>query len=135
MRTDQPGRTGMDYWKGPHSGIISATPGLAEYRQVHLAETNPGRWPATRGMETDIPLDRKIDGVAEVTFQSVVSPLLGRKQDPAGVQGRDQRISTHPAVRRAPNSFPLVNDVAGPNEEVGARSLVYLRRRQAVRRR
>jgi len=43
MRTDQPRQTGMDHWKGPHSGIISATPGLEEYRQIHLAEDNPGR--------------------------------------------------------------------------------------------
>lgn len=40
VRTDQPRRTGMDYWKGPHSKIISATPGLEEYRQIHLAEDN-----------------------------------------------------------------------------------------------
>jgi hypothetical protein len=25
MRADQPRQTGMDTWKGPHSGIISAT--------------------------------------------------------------------------------------------------------------
>ena len=80
VRTDQPRQTGMDYWKGPHSEIISATPGFDEYRQIHLAETNPGLWPATRGVETAIPADRKIDGVAEVTFQSALSPLLGRKQ-------------------------------------------------------
>ncbi len=47
VRTDQPRQSGMDYWKGPHSGIISANPGLKEYRQIHLAEDNPGRWPAT----------------------------------------------------------------------------------------
>ena len=69
MRTDQPRQTGMDHWKGPHSKIISATPGLEEYRQIHLAEVNPGLWPATPGVETDIPVERKIDGVAEVTFQ------------------------------------------------------------------
>ena len=80
VRTDQPRQTGMDHWKGPHSGIISATPGLEEYRQIHLAEHNPGRWPATDGVETAIPADRKIDGVAEVTFQSALSPLKGRKQ-------------------------------------------------------
>ncbi|MFI7406033.1 hypothetical protein ACIBW9_37145 [Streptomyces sp. NPDC049541] len=32
VRTDQPRQAGMDHWKGPHSGIISATPGLEEYR-------------------------------------------------------------------------------------------------------
>ncbi len=80
MRTHQPRQTGMDHWKGPHSGIISATPGLEEYRQIHLAEDNPGRWPATNGLETAIPVDRKIDGVAEVTFKSALSPVRGRKQ-------------------------------------------------------
>src|SRR5437762_13975375 len=80
VRADQPRHTGMDYWKGPHSEIASATPGLEEYRQIHLAEVNPGLWPATPGVETDIPAERKIDGVAEITFRSPLSPLLGRKQ-------------------------------------------------------
>jgi hypothetical protein len=66
--------------EGPHSGIISATPGLEEYRQIHLAGGNPGLWPAIDGLETTIPVDRKIDGVAEVTFKSAPSPLQGRKQ-------------------------------------------------------
>src|SRR5213593_3179247 len=80
VRTDQPRQTGMDHWKGPHSGIISATPGLEEYRQIHLAERNPGLWPTTDGVQTAIPADRKIDGVAEVTFSSALAPLRGRKQ-------------------------------------------------------
>ena len=80
MRTDQPRQKGMDHWKGPHSGIISASPGLEEYRQLHLAEINPGLWPAIDGIETQIPSDRKVDGVAEVTFQSALSPLKGRAQ-------------------------------------------------------
>ena len=46
IRTDQPRQQGMDYWKGPHSKIISPTPGFDEYRQIHIAETNPGLWPA-----------------------------------------------------------------------------------------
>src|SRR4029453_18663932 len=36
VRSDQPRQTGMDYWKGPHSKIASATPGLQEHRQIHL---------------------------------------------------------------------------------------------------
>ena len=80
MRNDRPRQQGMDYWKGPHSKIISATPGMEEYRQIHLAEDNPGLWPATSGVETVIPAERRIDGVAEVTFTSVLSPLRGRKQ-------------------------------------------------------
>ena len=80
VRTDQPRQSGMDCWKGPHSKIISATPGLEEYRQIHLAEDNPGRWPAVDGLETTIPVDRRIDGVAEVTLESVLSPMQGRRQ-------------------------------------------------------
>jgi hypothetical protein len=37
IRTDQHRQRGMDHWKGPHSKIISATPGFEEYRQIHLA--------------------------------------------------------------------------------------------------
>ena len=77
-RPAPPNRHGL--LEGPHSGIIAATPGLEEYRQIHLAAHNPGLWPATSGVETAIPADRKIDGVAEVTFQSMLSPLRGRKQ-------------------------------------------------------
>ena len=35
---------------------------------------------ATTGVETTIPADRKIDGIAKVAFQSALSPLKGRKQ-------------------------------------------------------
>ena len=80
MRTDQPRQQGMDHWKGPHSKIISATPGMEEYRQIHMAENNPGLWPPVSGVETVIPAERRIDGVAEITFTSVLSPLRGRKQ-------------------------------------------------------
>jgi hypothetical protein len=55
MRTDQPRQQGMDHWKGPHSGIIAASPGLEEYRQIHLAEANPRLWPATTGLRPRFP--------------------------------------------------------------------------------
>jgi hypothetical protein len=132
MRTDQPRQKGMDHWKGPHSGIISATPGLEEYRQIHLAETNAGLWPPTDGVETQIPADRKIDGVAEVTFQSTLSPLRGRTQtklaykDEINVFRRTLLYAGLPGTSRW-------YDVADPAEPVGARAIVYLRRRDGVR--
>ena len=49
VRSEQSRQTGMDYWKGPHFGIIAATPGLEEYRQIHLAEHNPGLYPQPQG--------------------------------------------------------------------------------------
>jgi hypothetical protein len=122
----------MDHWKGPHSKIISATPGMEEYRQIHLAETNPGLWPAISGVETVIPVERRIDGVAEVTFASVLSPLRGRKQtrlayaDEVNVFRRTLLYTGLPYSARW-------YDVAGPGEKVGARSLIYLRRREGVK--
>jgi hypothetical protein len=132
VRTDQPRQTGMDYWKGPHSGIISVTPGLEEYRQIHLAEHNPGRWPAIDGVRTSIPADRKIDGVPEVTFQSALSPLQGRTQTRLAYQDEINVFRRTLLYAGPPNSSRWY-DVAGPAQTVGARALVYLRRREGVR--
>jgi len=131
VRTDQPRQTGMDYWKGPHSKIISATPGFDEYRQIHLAEANPGLWPAIRGVETAIPADRKIDGVAEVTFRSVLSPLLGRKQTRLAYKD-EVNVFRRTLLYAGPPSSARWYDVAQPGERTGARALIYLRRREDV---
>ena len=132
VRTDQPRQTGMDHWKGPHSGIISATPGLEEYRQIHLAEHNPGRWPATDGVQTAIPAARKIDGVAEVTFQSALAPLRGRRQTKLAYADEINVFRRTLLYAGPPNSSRWYH-VADPGQTVGARALIYLRRRDGVR--
>ena len=121
----------MDYWKGPHSKIISPTPGSNEYRQIHIAETNPGLWPATSGVETAIPADRRIDGVAGVSFASVLSPLLGRKQTRLAYQDEINVFRRTLLYAGPPNSTRWY-DVAGPGEKTGARALIFLRRREGV---
>jgi hypothetical protein len=132
MRTDRPRQQGMDYWKGPHSKIASATPGLEEYRQIHLAENNPGLWPAISGMETVIPAERKVDGVAELTYESVLSPLRGRKQ--AQLLFKDEvNVFQRTLLYAGPPYSARWYDVAGPGEKAGARSLIYLRRREGVK--
>jgi len=132
MRTDQPRQQGMDHWKGPHSKIISATPGMEEYRQIHLVEDNPGLWPAISGVETVIPAERRIDGVAEVTFASLLSPLRGRKQ--TGLAYKDEvNVFRRTLLYAGPPYSARWFDVAGSRERVGARSLIYLRRREGVR--
>ena len=131
MRTDQPRQQAMDYWRGPHSKIISATPGFDEYRQLHLAAINPGLWPATHGVETAIPADRRIDGLAEVTFTSAFSPLRGRKQ--TSLAYRDEvNVFRRTLLYAGPPSSARWYDVAGPLEKTGARALIYLRRREGV---
>jgi hypothetical protein len=131
MRTDLPRQQGMDYWRGPHSKIISATPGFEEYRQIHLAENNPGLWPAIKGVETVIPAERRIDGVAEVTFTSVLSPLRGRKQSRLAYKDEVNVFRRTLLYAGLPNSARWY-DVAGPGEKAGSRSLIYLRRREGV---
>ena len=121
VRTDQPRQQGMDYWKGPHSKIISATPGFDEYRQIHLAQTNPGLWPAIHGVETAIPADRNIDGVAEVTFQSALSPLLGRKQTRLAYKDEINVFRRTLLYAGPPNSTRWY-DVARAGEQVSARA-------------
>ena len=132
MRTDQPRQQGMDHWKGPHSKIISATPGMEEYRQIHLAENDPGLWPAVSGVETVIPAERRIDGVAEVTFTSVLSPLRGRKQTRLAYKDEVNVFRRTLLYAGLPNSARWY-DMAGPGEKPRARSLIYLRKREGVR--
>ncbi len=121
----------MAHWKGPHSGIIASTPGLDEYRQIHLAENNPGRWPEADGIETGIPVDRKVDGVAEVTFHSVLSPALGIKQTKMAFQDEVNVFRRTLLYAGAPNSSHWY-DVGG-DAPTRARALIYLRRRPGVR--
>ena len=131
MRTDRPRQAGMDHWKGPHSGIIAATPGLTEYRQVHLAEDNPGRWPAVDGVETTIPADRRVDGVAEVTFASVLAPVKGRAQTQLAFAD-EVNVFRRTLLHAGPPGSSRWYDVG--DGEVRARTVLYLRRAPGIRR-
>jgi hypothetical protein len=131
MRTDQPRQQGMDYWKGPHSKIISATPAFDEYRQLHLAATNPGLWPAIDGVETAISADRRIDGVAEVTFASMLAPLRARKQTRLAYED-EVNVFRRTLLYAGPPGSARWYDVARPGAKPGARALIYLRRREGV---
>jgi len=131
MRSDQPREAGMDYWRGPHSRIISSTPRLEEYRQIHLTDLNPGLWPSVGGVETEIPLERKIDGVAEVTFQSAFSPAFGLKQTRLAFQDEVNVFRRTLLYAGPPNSSRWYD--IGSDAQIGARALIYLRRRRGVR--
>ncbi|MDQ1058463.1 hypothetical protein QFZ23_002364 [Arthrobacter globiformis] len=87
-------------------------------------------------METAIPDDLKIDGVAEVTFQSVLSPLQGRKQTALAYKDEVNvfRRTVLYATRRKSSRW---YDGATPAETVGSRVVIFhrifLRRRHGVR--
>lgn len=131
VRSDQPRQKGMDYWKGPHSKIISATPGFDEYRQIHLAESNPGLWPEMHGVETTIPADRKIDGVAEVTFRSVFSPLFGRKQTKLAFKD-EINVFRRTLLYAGPPYSAHWYTVGGDSAKTESRALIYLRKKDGV---
>ena len=131
VRTDQPRQKGMDYWKGPHSKIISATPGFDEYRQIHLAESNPGLWPAIQSVETTIPADRKIDGVAEVTFRSVFSPLFGQKQTKLAYKD-EINVFRRTLLYAGPPYSARWYTVNSDGAKTGSRALIYLRKMDGV---
>ena len=87
--------------------------------------------PATPGVETDIPVERKIDGVAEVTFRSPLSPLLGRKQTQLAYKDEINVFRRTLLYAGLPNSSRWY-EVAEPGEKAGARTLIYLRRKDGV---
>ena len=101
------------------------------FLRSYLTCANPGRWPATAGIETQIPAERKVDGLAEVTFQSALSPLRGRAQtrlafkDEINVFRRTLLYAGAPGMSRW-------YELAGPDEAVGARAVIYLRRRDGI---
>ena len=111
----------MDYWKGPHSKIISATPGFEEDRQIHLAENNPGLWPAISGVETVIPSERSIDGVPR-SHSPRRSPRCGAANRQARLQGRSD-VFRRTLLYAGPPRSARWYDVARPEEKAGARSL------------
>lgn len=80
MRTDKTVREGKDYWAGGHAQIIASSPLTKQYRQLHMSETETGFWPPHHGLQTAVPEDRRIDGIADVTFQNLLAPVAGRKQ-------------------------------------------------------
>lgn len=71
---------GKAYWAGGHAHIIAASKGLKEYRQLHISESDHSFWPARPGLETSVRADRRINGIADVTFQSTLAATAGREQ-------------------------------------------------------
>src|SRR5205085_7431893 len=112
--------------------IIYPDSGHGSIFQIHLAENNPGLWPAIIGVETVIPAELSIDGVAEVTFTSVLSPLRGRKQTSLAYKD-EANVFRRTLLYAGPPYSASWYDVAGPGEKAGARSLIYLRRREGVK--
>ncbi len=75
MRDDLPREQTFDYWRGPHSQLVARNDSFEEYRQHHFLEDEAGFWPNINGVCTQLPANRKIDGMPEVTFKSAITLL------------------------------------------------------------
>ncbi|MFE5286022.1 EthD domain-containing protein [Nocardia sp. NPDC056611] len=76
LRGDLPRGTATDYWSTNHAEKVRKLPNLVEYTQRHFSTTDHGFWPATVGVGTSIPADRRLDGCAELRFRSTVATLM-----------------------------------------------------------
>lgn len=132
MRTDKPRKAGMDRWKGPHAKIISANRGLLEYRQIHLAENNSGLWQPINGVETIIPADRKIDGIADVTLKGFLSLLRGRKQNALAFKDEINLFKRTILYAAFPSNSRWYQ-VAEPSAKIESRSIVFFRIKEGVK--
>ncbi len=132
MRTDTPRKAGMDRWKGAHAQIIAANKGLYEYRQIHLSEKNSGLWSAINGVETVIPADRKIDGIADVTLKSIFSIFKGKKQNKLAYKDEVNIFKRTILYAALPKNAHWYNFVE-PNQKIEARSMVFFRKKEGVK--
>jgi len=131
MRTDKPRQAGMDRWKGPHSKIISANPGLLEYRQIHFAENNTGLWPAISDVETNIPQNRKIDGVADVTLKDLFSIFRGKKQNKLAYADEVNLFNRTILYAALPNNSRWYK-VTEDDPKIEASAMVFFRKKEGV---
>ena len=131
MRTDKPRQEGMDRWKGPHAKIISANKGLWEYRQIHFSENNLGLWQTVTGVETAIPIDRKMDGVADVTLKNFFSIFSGKKQNKLAYADEVNLFNRTILYAAFPKNSEWYT-VAQPTEKVDASSVVFFRKKEGV---
>jgi hypothetical protein len=132
MRSDKLRQAGMDRWKGPHAQIIAANKGLYEYRQVHFTENNTGLWQPVTGVETKIPQDRKIDGVADVTLKNLFSIFRGKKQNKlayADEVNLFKRTILYAVFPKKSKWYTL----PGSNTKIDAGAMVFFRIKEGVK--
>jgi hypothetical protein len=131
MRPDIPREQAMQYWRGPHSELVRASPGFLDYRQHHFPADGPGLWPEIDGVETAIPDARRVDGVPEVHVvempmesEAGYAHQMRIHADEHNVFGRTLLHSTEPGDGRM--------WATATRGEVGARTFVLIRKRNDV---
>lgn len=131
MTDGVPREQSMQRWKRTHAELTTAMPGQEEHRQLHLAQDSPGLWPSIPGVETQIPPDRRVDGVAEVTYGSLAAAWRGREQ---AAEAREDEVHNfrRTLLYAGPPCSARWYDVAAPSAYSGSRLYVLLRRRHGI---
>lgn len=132
MRSSETRQIDMERWKGPHAQMLLGNGGVLEYRQLHLSEDNPGLWPIVPGVETQIPLERKIDGVADVTLKNYFSILRGKKQQKLAFADEINLFKRTLLYLALPSASRFYH-VGSSERNIGARSIVFFRMKDGVK--
>lgn len=133
LRKDKSNAEGKAYWAGGHAQIIAASPGLKQYRQLHLSETEHSFWPGVSGLKTRVVEDRRIDGIADVTFQSVTAPISGRHQTALAFKDEVNVFRRTLMYAGLPGSARWY-ETALPQEQTALRDILFLQRDQGTKR-
>ena len=127
FRADLPRAQAIQHWRGPHATLVARTPGIDEYRQHHLDRDAPGLWPTHEGIDTVIAPERRIDGVPEVTFEGLLSPLKAMPQNRHTYRDEASFLARTLLYLTGPGGGRWLADT--DETRVGFRAVALLRRR------
>lgn len=116
MLTDKSRQSSMDHWKGSHAQIIAS---------------NSGLWQPIKGVETTIPQNRKVDGVADVTLKSFFSALQGKKQHKLAFADEINFLKRSILYVAYPKKSRWYS-VAENDTKIEARAMVFFRQKEGV---
>ncbi|BEL87439.1 SMP-30/gluconolactonase/LRE family protein [Serratia marcescens] len=128
LRTDLARETCFAHWGGPHADLVSRNEFIRDYNQYHFNDDIAGLWPLTPEVVTDIPADKRIDGVSEIILDSIIRfPLSIRSID------RIFKDKKNVFCRKTLNMTTLGGGKVvktGDYKNIHARCVVLIRRRE-----
>lgn len=130
LRTDLARDDCFSYWGGPHAERVVRNGFIRDYSQYHFKDDAEGLWPLTPGVLTALPLERRIDGVSEIIFNSIFKV-------PGNI------FSLRHVIKDQVNTFDIQLSNAttlcggriikpGMNINIYARSVILIRRRKNI---
>jgi sugar lactone lactonase YvrE len=69
----------LAHWRGSHAQLAARAKGLLEYRQHHLEQIAADLWPTIEDVSTRTDKAHSVDGLSELTFNSVFTLIRNRR--------------------------------------------------------